>query len=194
MSYTSLAALLTPQGDSDLIAKVKRRDPDAMGELYDRFGKMAFELIAHIVKDRALAEDLLAETFVKAWNRVPGLDMNGISLGLWVFCMARNQSLEYLRSRSGRIGRAASIPEALEQSQLFENLRPGDHTLDRVAEIRQAFTELDENERQMLHLAYFEGLTENEIAAKLEQPQETIEAWVHRAIDKLRTRTDITNS
>lgn len=187
-------ALLTFRGDSDLIARLKHRDPEVMGVLYDRFGKTAFDLILRIVKDREVAEDLLAETFVEAWNRAPGFGEDHGFLGLWIFALARNHSLEYLRSSSKRPFRTDSTEGLLQQPRMFENLLTIDHALDRVREMRQAFTTLDENERQVLQLAYFEGLTENEIAARLEQPPSVAGNWIRTALEKLRAPGAITNS
>lgn len=188
------AALLTFRGDSDLIARLKHRDSEAMGILYDRFGKTAFDLILRIVKDREVAEDLLAETFVEAWNRAPGFGEDHGSLGLWIFAFARNHSLEYLRSSSKRPFRTDSTGGLLEQPRMFENFFTIDHALDRVREMRQAFTALEDNERQVLQLAYFEGLTESEIAARLEQPPSVAGSWIRTALEKLRGGGAVTNS
>ena len=74
MDFLILAALLSLQNDSDLIQRLKRREAEAMGELYDRFGKVAFAVIVRIVRNASVAEDLVQETFLKVWNRIEGFD------------------------------------------------------------------------------------------------------------------------
>ena len=76
-----LSAILSLPPDSQLVARLKQRDPDALGELYDRFGKIAFSVIYKIVADRGLAEDLLQESFLKIWNRIDGFDGERGALG-----------------------------------------------------------------------------------------------------------------
>lgn len=183
VGLASIAALLSDNGDSDLIARLKRRDPDAMGDLYDRFGKVTFALIVRMVKNRAVAEDLLAETFMKAWNRAAGFPNDSVSLGLWILSMARNHAIEYLRS-------GASL-EALERPQVFRNFGSGDHALDGLRETGRAFTHLARDERRILELAWFEGLNQSEIAARMQQPASAIKNSLDAAIQKLRSRATL---
>ncbi len=73
MFFLILSALLSLQDDADLIQRLKQRDPGAMEDMYDRFGKVALSVIVRIVRDAAVAEDLLQETFLKVWNRADRL-------------------------------------------------------------------------------------------------------------------------
>ncbi len=180
VGLASIAALLSENGDSDLIARLKRRDPDAMGDLYDRFGKVTFALIAHIVKNRTVAEDLLAGTFIKVWNRSTSFPNDSVSTGLWILSMARNHALEYLRS--------GAALEALERPHLFQNFGSVDHNLGRVREAGRAFTNLAGHEQRILELAWFEGLNQSEIAARMQQPVSAIKTSLDAAIGKLRSR------
>ena len=194
MSYLFMAALIPFESDSELIARLKRRDPGAMGDLYDRFGKPAFALIAQMVKDRAVAEDLLAETFMKAWNRINGFQSGHPLLGLWILSMARNRALDYLRTHGEGFGHTIQAVDALEQPQLFQEVRPGEHCHDPLPDMQQGFGQLEENERQVLELAYFGGLNLNEIGTRMGQPVSLVKSWTETAIEKLRTQANITIS
>lgn len=65
-----LLGLAFPEGDRELVERLKRRDPEALAELYDRFGRLAYSVIVAIVRDAGIAEDLVQETFLRVWNRV----------------------------------------------------------------------------------------------------------------------------
>ena len=67
--------------DEDLARGLQKRDPQAMADLYDRFGKLVFSIILGVARDRAIAEDLTQETFLRAWNRAAGFDAEKGALG-----------------------------------------------------------------------------------------------------------------
>src|SRR5256714_7207674 len=97
-----ILAIHAPAADGDLIARLQRRDPQALAELYDRYGRIAYSLILRIVRDAGIAEDLVQETFLRVWNRVHGFDAQKGSIGPWLLAVARNRAIDYLRSASGR--------------------------------------------------------------------------------------------
>src|SRR6202050_5596259 len=94
-----------------LIARLQRRDPQALAELYDRYGKMAYSLVLRMVRDNAIAEDLVQETFLRVWNRVHSVDADKGSIGPWLLAIARNRAIDYLRSSAGRERRAVELGE-----------------------------------------------------------------------------------
>ena len=67
-----LLALRVAEGDGDLVLRLQRRDPQALADLYDRYGRLVFSLILRVVRDTGIAEDLVQETFLRVWNRVQG--------------------------------------------------------------------------------------------------------------------------
>ncbi len=186
MDFLILSALLSLQDDSDLIQRLKRREAEAMGELYDRFGKIAFAVIVRIVRNSAVAEDLLQETFLKVWNRIEGFDDARSSLGPWVLTIARNRAIDYLRSTDSRMAQNSCDLEKLERPRFFTDFEANYLSDDRIRTIRQAFTKLSENQRKVLELAYFEGLSQSEMAARLAEPLGTVKTWVRTALQLLR--------
>jgi RNA polymerase sigma-70 factor, ECF subfamily len=181
-----LLSALGSQDDSELIKRLKERDPDAMGELYKRFGKVALAIIARIVRDRAIAEDLLQETFLKVWNRVAGFDVERGALGPWILTIARNRAIDYRRSTGSRFAQAGYDLEKLEQPLLFVDLEEEYADRDRLRHIQLAFSKLTENQKSVLEMAYFEGLTQSEMAGRLNQPLGTVKTWVRTALQILR--------
>src|SRR4051795_3705448 len=95
-------ALRYPE-DRDMARRLKNRDSDVIGELYDRYGRIAYTLILRIVRDQAVAEDLVQESFLRVWNRAQAFDAERGALGPWILTVARNQALDYIRSVQGRV-------------------------------------------------------------------------------------------
>src|SRR6476661_9431678 len=100
---TVAATVLRFPEDADVVRRLKSRDADVIGELYDRYGRIAYTLILRIVHDRAVAEDLVQESFLRVWNRAQAFDAERGSLGPWILTVARNQALDYIRSVQGRV-------------------------------------------------------------------------------------------
>jgi len=180
-----LAAVLLKE-DPDLARRLKNRDPQAMADLYDRYGRITFALIFRVVRNEAVAEDLVQETFLRVWNRVHAFDHEKGALGPWVLAVARNRAIDYLRSAEGRLEQSALELEKLDQPGLFVNMENSILNLDRVRALRGAFEKLTPNQRLVLELAYYEGLSQTEMADRLKQPLGTVKTWVRTALKLLR--------
>jgi RNA polymerase sigma-70 factor, ECF subfamily len=186
-----LSTLLSLQDDTELIRRLKNREPEAMGELYTRFGKLSFSVIVRIVKDAGIAEDLLQETFLKVWNRVDGFDDARTSIGPWILTIARNRAIDYLRSADSRLAQSSTDLEKLERPRFFTNFEAEFLDADQLRIVRQAFAKLTDHQRQVLELAYFQGLSQTEMAALLRQPLGTVKTWVRSALQILRQEVGV---
>jgi len=181
-----LFAIYAGEDDRDLAERLKRREPAVMGELYDRYGKLAFSLIYRIVRDIGVAEDLVQETFLRVWNRSQGFDAERGALGPWLLAVARNRAIDYVRSSGGRMSRGALELEAAEHPAVFVNFEAEVLSQDRARRIRGALGRLNENQRHVIELAYFEGLSQSEMAERMGQPLGTVKTWVRTALKNLR--------
>jgi len=179
-----MAAVL--KEDPELARRLKNRDPQAMAELYDRYGRVMFALIFRVVHNEAVAEDLVQESFLRIWNRAHAFDHEKGSLGPWVLAVARNRAIDYLRSVDGRMAQNALELEKLEQPALFVDLENGILNLDRVRKLRGAFEKLSQNQRLVLELAYWEGFSQTEISDRLKQPLGTVKTWIRTGLKLLR--------
>jgi RNA polymerase sigma-70 factor (ECF subfamily) len=186
MIFFFLSAVASLQDDSKLVERLKQRDPEAMGFLYDRFGRLALAVLIRIVRDRTIAEDLLQETFLKVWNRAEGFDGERGALGPWVLTIAHNRAIDYLRSTDARYAQGSCDLERLERPRFFVDMEAQYAEQDRVRLIREAFQKLTDNQQRVLELAYFEGLSQSEMAAQLQQPLGTIKTWVRTALQIVR--------
>src|SRR6516225_7018736 len=168
-----ILAIHAPGGDVDLVRRLQQRDPRALGELYDRYGRLAFSLILRVVRDAGISEDLVQETFLRVWNRVGGFDAEKGAIGPWLLAVARNRAIDYLRSASGRERNAVEFEET-DHPALYTDMEQDILTSDKTRIIKAAMAKLSPNHRQVIELAYFEGLSQSEMAERLEQPLGTV--------------------
>jgi len=173
------------EGDADLVRRLQKRDPQALGELYDKYGRLAFALIYRIVRDTATAEDLVQETFLRVWNRAQGFDADRGALGGWLLAVARNRAIDYLRSAGGKMRNTVKLEETAHPS-LYLDLEKEVLNSDKARRLRKAMEKLSTNQRDAIELAYFEGLSQTEMAERMGQPLGTIKTWVRSALKHLR--------
>jgi RNA polymerase sigma-70 factor (ECF subfamily) len=185
MMLPLLLAIELGEGDEELAERLRRRDGRAMAELYDRYGRLVFSLILRVVRDTAITEDLVQETFLRVWNRVQGFDAEKGALGPWVLAVARNRAIDYLRSAAGRMRNQWEVEES-EHPALFTDFEKLLLNSDRVRRIKVALEKLSQNQRSVIELAYFEGLSQTEIAARMGQPLGTVKTWSRAALKALR--------
>lgn len=181
-----LAAVLDSNGDRELVLRLQSRDPHAMGDLYDRYGRIMYSLIFRIVRNTSVAEDLVQETFLRIWNRVHGFDPEKGALSPWVLAVARNRAIDYLRSVDGRMAQSAFELDKMQHPIVFADFDSGILNMDRVRMLKEAFQKLTPNQRIALELAYYEGLSQSEMAERMKQPLGTIKTWVRSALKILR--------
>lgn len=177
---------IAADGEQVLADLLRRRDPEALAKLYDRYGRAVYALVYRIVRDQGVAEDLVQETFLRVWNRSSHFDAVRGSLVSWVLTIARNQAIDYLRSVDARMARGQSEVGSLEQPALFVDMERDLLNSDRVRRVKEAFGRLSPNQRLVLEMAYFEGLSQTEMANRTKQPLGTIKTWVRGALQILR--------
>jgi RNA polymerase sigma-70 factor (ECF subfamily) len=184
--YAVLQAAVRFSDDADLARRLRDRDPHVMSALYDRYGRTAYALIYRVVRDAAAAEDLVQETFLRVWNRAQSFDQERGALGPWILTVARNRAIDHLRSADGRMASSAMELDRVENPRLFVNFEDRALTLDRARRLKEAFVKLTPAQREVIELAYFEGLSQTEMATRLKQPLGTVKTWVRTALKVLR--------
>ena len=166
-------------------SRIKRRDPSAMGELYDRYGKLAFTVIARIVPDKKTAEDLLAQTFVKVWNQVARWRDSRIEdLRLWVLLLARQHAVEHLRSKNEPLPRSLPRLSALTEPSILQDF-PRPRSNEEWKRLRSAFAGLSEQEAHILEKASFDGKAASEIALSSGETLGAVKEAIRSALAKL---------
>ena len=171
--------------DNELLGAVARGDEQALALIYDRYRLILFGLILRIVNDRPEAEDVLQETFLQVWRRAADFDEARGRVFTWLVTIARSRALDRLRALGSR---ARTAEEVVAHSAADQ---AGDAAEEAVKSeqgkiVRQALAELPEEQRRTLFLAYFEGLTQSEIAARLGDPLGTVKTRMRAGLMKLR--------
>jgi RNA polymerase sigma-70 factor, ECF subfamily len=180
--------------DRALLDRLKRRDPQALAQLYDLYGRMAYSLVLRVVRDKGVAEDLVQETFLRVWNRVHSVDSEKGSLGAWLLAIARNRALDYLRSTAGRDRSSAVEFDETDHASLYGEMESSVLMSDQLRRVKAALEKMAPNYRTVMELAYFEGLSQSEMSAKMGQPLGTIKTWVRTALQSLRDELGVAAS
>ena len=175
--------------DAELVQRMAEGDVVALEELYTRYARPVYSFAVRIVGDNLVAEEILQEAFVRAWRQSDRFEFSRGSFPSWLLSITHNLAIDEVRRRQRRPQRAdavdisdvlrleidesANVEEAAEASELRER-------------IRGAMAQLPQAQRRVIELAYFEGLTQREIAALLEEPLGTIKTRMRLAMQKLK--------
>jgi RNA polymerase sigma-70 factor (ECF subfamily) len=186
MLFLILSAILGPDESRQLIERLRARDAKALGELYDRYGGLVYSIILRIARDAATSEDLTQEVFLRVWSRVSSFDLERGSLSTWVLTIARHSAIDFLRSRAGQQSRKNVSIDAMERPLAGGNSETEMQTSTDAKKVRAAMERLEPKHRQLLELAYFDGLSQTEMAEKLDLPLGTVKTWVRSALRQLR--------
>jgi RNA polymerase sigma-70 factor (ECF subfamily) len=159
-----------------LIGRIAAGRQDALGEFYDRYASLVNGLALRILRDPSDAEDVVQEVFVQAWRQADRFDPARGTPEAWLCTLARTRALDKLRRRVSR--REAPAEAAPGTTATPRNVE--------VLAVRKALEELSANQRKALELAYYEGLTQSEIAERLGEPLGTIKTRIRTAMMRLR--------
>lgn len=176
---------ITDLDDETLLELISRRDELALSSLYERYARLLYSIALRITRDRQAAEEVLQDVFHAVWLRASSFRPAIGSVATWLSGIARNRSIDEVRSRWHRRREWESPLEHL--PHLSEAL---DRRLEQLAVLRadlgQALSRLPALQRQTIELAYFNGLSSTEIAARLREPVGTIKGRLRLGLAKLR--------
>ncbi|MFO0649187.1 MAG: sigma-70 family RNA polymerase sigma factor [Polyangiales bacterium] len=181
------------QGDArrgeaeDLLERAARGDRDAVMSLYDRFAPVLLAVAMRIAGGRAEAEDIVQEVFARAWREAATFDRARGSAVAWLVTLTRNRAIDAVRSRKRR-ARHEDDQTREEPAVAPPSSTPELAVVDaeRAAAVRVALESLRPEQRQVLELAYFSGLSHSEIAERLGQPLGTVKTRIAQAVKRLR--------
>lgn len=176
-------------GDEALIVQVARGDRTALAALYDRHVGVMTALAQRILGNPRDAEDLIHDVFVEVWQRAGDFDPSRGGVRTWMLVRVRSRCLD--RKKSPAVKRRRALPEG--DDVLGADPRANDADLD-GARLREALDALPPDQRAVLVLGYFEGLSSSEIAAHLGIPIGTVKSRVSAALGKLRERLGVTSA
>ncbi|MDT5159013.1 MAG: polymerase sigma-70 factor, subfamily [Acidobacteriota bacterium] len=182
----SLSNPQTDAEDAGLLHATARGDEGAFAQVYDRYSPILFGLLLRILRSRSEAEDVLQEVFLQVWQQARSFDAARGRAFTWLVTLARSRAIDRLRSVDSR-ERAAqrSAEDAPPASEGQEWADTAAIRAERAEAVQGALAELPEEQRQVLVLAYLEGMSQSEIAVAKNQPLGTVKTRTRSGLKKL---------
>jgi RNA polymerase sigma-70 factor (ECF subfamily) len=176
--------------DEQLMALVAAGDSTALETLYDRYAASLMGVVLRIVKERTIAEEIVQETFWRVWDKADGFDADRGKFSTWMYSIGRRLAIDYTRRQ--KIRPQAARSEAEEEIMLREpdaDINVGETADLHFAQerVRAALTVLSPEQYEVIELAYFKGLTRQEIAQAIDTPLGTIHTRARLGLQKLRS-------
>jgi len=180
---------LLPTTDDQLVARVANGDAAALATLYDRYVRQCFGLALRLVGDPQLAEEIVQEVFLKLWAQPTRYSPQKGQFVSWLLSVVHHRSIDELRRRSRtEVPLDTSETQSLLDTEASDDPDLGDQVW--LAEmrqtVRQALAGIPENQRQVLEMAYYGGLSQSEIATRLGQPLGTVKTRMRSGLQRLR--------
>jgi RNA polymerase sigma-70 factor (ECF subfamily) len=169
-----------PAGDELLLNRVKGNDQQAMTDLFDRYGGMVYSVALRVLNDPGQAEDVMQEIFFQVWRNPNSFVQGRGSLGAWLAVMARNRAIDALRRRKPTdsvddvvLASGKDVASEVERNSMMEK-------------VRGAMKDLPSEQQRTMELAFFEGLSHSEIAARTGDPLGTVKTRIRSALMSVR--------
>lgn len=175
-----LPASMAAFRDSDLAARLRRRDPAAVAELHDRYGGMVFGYLTRMLGDRGAAEDVHQQVFLEVWQRGRSYDPRRAGPATWIMTIARSRAIDHLRRR---------VPEPRDPAALALAEEPSEGAVDELFDewwLAAVLAELPADEQRVLRMRFADGLSQTEIAEALGVPLGTVKSRMARGLERLR--------
>jgi RNA polymerase sigma-70 factor (ECF subfamily) len=179
-----LSAFPLSGDEAELARRLRAKDPQALTDLYDSYGIIVYRYVLRMVRQPSSSEDVVQETFSRVWHNSHLIDEDAVHIGPWVIAIARNLALDYLRSPAAR---ALQPDTVLEQVGVESTAEKSLITEQNAKLVGRAIKSLQPNQRQVIELAYFNGLSQSQIAEQLNQPLGTVKSWTRMALVHLRS-------
>ena len=171
--------------DEDVLVRAAAGDETALAELYDRFGAVAYGLALRVLRDRALAEDAVQEAFIAVWRQGDRYSPARGSARTWILTLVHRRAVDLVR-RQERQPTAVADPEPSGASG-EGGADDAAVVRDERARVQAALAQLPHDQRVALELAYYGGLTQSELAARLGETVGTIKSRMFHGLRRLRT-------
>jgi RNA polymerase sigma-70 factor (ECF subfamily) len=178
----------TADADRSTVARMAAGDQTALAEFYDHHGRAVYSLAFRILRDQHDAEEIVQDVFAQAWRESGRYNMRRGSVIAWLMTLTRSRAVDRLRRRRSR---PQTATPADPRADISDGAARADEQLIwtvRVDQVRAALETLPFLQRITIELAFYDGLTHAEIAARLEEPLGTIKTRIRQGLLKLRER------
>jgi RNA polymerase sigma-70 factor (ECF subfamily) len=174
------AELKGEASDVSLVWAIRSGDESAMAVLYDRYSSLVYAVALRVLGDTGAAEDVLQEVFMQLWRNPAAFDSSRGNFGAWLGVITRNRAIDGLRKRRPETD-IADVVVSVEP-----DMAGGAERARAMEKVRSALGGMPGAQRSALEMAYFEGLTHTEIAAKTGEPLGTIKTRIRTGLQALR--------
>jgi RNA polymerase sigma-70 factor (ECF subfamily) len=168
--------------DMRLVSRIRAGDQQGMSELYDRYSKVVYAVALRVLQDTGGAEDILQDVFLQLWRNSDAFDASRGSLAAWLAVISRHRAIDRLRKRHPETDIEECViaggPDLRDEAE---------HKLV-IEKVRGVLAEMNPEQRKVLELAFFQGLTHTEIAAKTGEPLGTVKTRIRSGLQFLRTK------
>ncbi len=166
--------------DTALLARIRSGDENAMADLYDRYSGIVYGVALRVLGSTAAAEDVLQEVFLQLWRNPDAFDANRGKLAAWLSVIARNRAIDHLRKRQPE--------EDIVDLPISTGVNLEDEAANRLAveKVRNVLGRIPQDQRRLLEMAFFEGMTHSEIAGKTGEPLGTVKTRIRAGLLTLR--------
>lgn len=171
-------SLTLMQNDNFLIQQLKDKDERALSLLYDKYAGAIYSVIIKMVRDEGKAQNLLQDTFMTVWEKAESYDANKGRFYTWVFRIARNKTLNFLRKVEPLI--------QTDDFSVYDNKAEAIIIDAKYLELNGAITSLEAHHKEAIELVYFKGLTHKEAHQQMDVPLGTFKSYVRQALKQLR--------
>jgi RNA polymerase sigma factor (sigma-70 family) len=168
--------------DEALLALVSRSDEEALAQLYDRYGRVAYGLSLRILRDPALAEDAVQEAFLTVWRSAGGFLAERAKPSTWILTLVHRRAVDLVRREDRRRGDPPELVPAVSSEAVDETAA----VREQRRSVQAALAQLPAEQREALELAYYGGLTQAELAERLGLPLGTVKSRMFAALSRLR--------
>lgn len=173
--------------DEQLVALVAQGEKEALAALYDRYGRIVFSVALRLLRDPSEAEDVTQEVFLKVWARASGYQAERAPFARWLLSITHHHAVDEIRRRHRRVhtqpweealNQTVGSPDSLGDGQIWANLG--------LRSVREGLEQLPGPQKQAIVMAYFQGMTQVEIAQRCGAPLGTVKTRMRLGLQKLR--------
>ena len=168
------------------VSQIVQEDESALARLYDASSPLVYGLALRILGDAGAAEEVTLDVYLQVWKQANRFDPVRGRVSTWLMTMARSRAIDKLRGKAQELSQAETLEAVAETRSENPDPEQSAAVAQQQAEVRKALSTLSEEQRHAIELAFFNGLSQNEIAMKLNEPLGTIKTRIRNGMLKLR--------
>jgi RNA polymerase sigma-70 factor, ECF subfamily len=158
----------------------------ALGQLYDESASLVYSMVLRVVANTADAEEVTMDVYSQVWKNAAGYDLARGSVTAWLITLARSRAIDRVRSRTSRAAKETAMPETYDAPAQAPSPEQETETHQRRRRVLAALATLPADQRQVVELAFYSGLTHSELAERLGQPLGTVKTRIRMGMTRLR--------